>query len=164
MGPQQQEGWKLDWGKIRAGPHRPSSFPSQRELCLRAGRGRVSVMWVLLYVCILSFGWGGVWGKLARWWESFLAGMSDMLVSTVVECPVALGHTVFRRQRHAAFLWLSLTHSVPTGLFEEYTCHLGLISALKCLMELDTRTFKQALTHPLILTLRHTPRHACRLH
>lgn len=39
MGLQQQERWKLDWGRIRAGPHNPSSCPSQKELCRPPGRG-----------------------------------------------------------------------------------------------------------------------------
>lgn len=45
-----------------------------------------------------------------------------------------------------AFLWPSLTHSFPIGLFEDHTCHLGLIRAVKCLMELDTHTSKRAHT------------------
>lgn len=48
MGLQQQERWKLDWGRIRAGPHIPPAALLRRSCAGRQEGGHVSVMWVLL--------------------------------------------------------------------------------------------------------------------
>lgn len=90
--------------------------------------------------------------------------VSLTLVATVLEDPVAPGHAVCSEERHAAFLCPSLTHAVLTGLSENQTCHLGLISAVKCLVKLDTHIHTCTHTRTHSHSDIHTPRHACHLH
>lgn len=82
----------------------------------------MSVMWVLLYVCILGFHGKERGGKLARRWESFLEGTNGLLVLDCGRGPRGTWTPgLFKGERRAAFLWPPLTHSFPVGLCEDRT-------------------------------------------
>lgn len=129
-------GWQLDCRKMGAGPHRLSGCLSQGALDSQPGRG----------LCFwnvgspVSLGGEECGGQLVRQWESSPAGRTGTLVSAIAECPVAPEHTVCSEETHS-LLGSSLTHSqILIGLLEDRTCRLGLIRAVRCLIELDTHT------------------------
>ena len=103
MGLQQQEGWKSDWGKIRAGPFLQLPFsegagPAAKKgaMCLECGSSSKFGSWALdEEEC---------GGQLARQWESSSAGRNGTLVSTVAGCPVAPERTVCSEQETRGLL------------------------------------------------------------
>lgn len=76
-------------------------------------------------------------------------GRNGTLVSATAECPVAPEHTVCPEEETHSLWGLSLTHSqILIGLLEDRACRLGLIRAVRCLIELDTHTHTHTQTHP----------------
>lgn len=88
-------------------------------------------------------------GQLARQWghpqPEGMARWSRLELSALWH----LNTPSVQNERRAAFSWPPPTHSrVLIGLLEDQTCCLGLISAVKCLVEPDTHTHSHSDTHP----------------
>ena len=136
--------WQLDCDG-GAGPHRLSSCLSQGALDSQPGRG--PCFWNV--GSPVSLGGEECGGQLVRQWESSPVGRNGTLVSATAECPVAPEHTVCPEEETHSLWGLSLTHSqILIGLLEDRACRLGLIRAVRCLIELDTHTHTHTQTHP----------------